>query len=93
MYLNTVLSIPAHTRADQNSPFALSLRAVPGHFHVRIRAILVLLARQRRAGLGERRPQPVEQLLLFALVNDGDIVDDEDVVESVERGDGVPEGR
>lgn len=91
MYLDTVLFISADTREDWNSPLALSLGAVPGHFHIRIRSILVLLARQRCAGLGERRPKPVEQLLLFALIDDRDIVDDKDVVKSVERGDGVPE--
>lgn len=78
-------------RKRSYSPFALSLFVIPGHLHIRVCTVLVLFARQRCTGLGECRPQPVEKLLLLAFIDDGDVVDDEDIIESVERGDGVPE--
>ena len=73
-----------------DSPLVAIALLVPRHLHILITLILSLFPTQRRSGLGERLSETVEQLLSPVGVDEGNVVDDEDVVESGEHVELIP---
>jgi len=68
-----------------DSPLVAVSLLVPGHLHVFIALVFTLFSAQGCSGLGECLSETVEKLLTPVGVDEGDVIDDKDVIESREH--------
>jgi hypothetical protein len=73
-----------------DSPLVAIGLLVPRHLHIIITLVLPLFPTQGSSGLGERLTETVDKLLTPVCVDEGNVVDDEDVVESGEHIELIP---